>query len=66
MDDEPSLDLLLTVRQVARSLGICARGVWRLVAQCKFPKPVYVGRCARWPQSEVTAYIERLKEARRS
>lgn len=66
MEDSVSSELLLSVRQVAGRLGVCVRGVWRLVAQRKIPQPVYVGRCARWPQSEIAAYIERLKEERRS
>ena len=57
-------DRLLKIKEVAVLLGICVRGVWRLIAVGVLPQPVHVGASARLPESEVMAYIERLKRER--
>jgi excisionase family DNA binding protein len=54
----------LRVKEVAVLLGICARGVWRLIASGVLPRPVHVGRCACLLESEVRAYMERIKRER--
>jgi excisionase family DNA binding protein len=59
------VDELLHIKEVAKRLGICVRGVWRLIASGHLPKPVKVGAASRLPASEVAAYIERLKRERR-
>lgn len=63
---QPVVDRLLHIKQVAADLGICIRGVWRLVASGELRQPVKVGSgSARFPASEVAAYIERIKRERR-
>jgi len=56
---------LLQIKEVAKRLGICVRGVWRLIAQGQLPQPVKIGAASRMPASEVQAFIERLKRERR-
>ena len=41
------------------------RTIWRRIAEGKLPQPVYIGAAARLPETEVEAYIERLKRGRR-
>jgi len=54
-----STDLqMLTAEDVAKALQISVRGVWRLVSRGRLPEPTYVGRLARWPQSEFKAWLE--------
>lgn len=57
-------DRFLTVRQVAEMLGICTRGVWRLVAHGEMSRPVKVRGAARFVDSELAAYVDRLKRER--
>lgn len=58
-------DRLLRVRECCSRVGISVREWWRKVSAGEVPQPVYVGpRSPRWPESEVTAYIERLMQER--
>lgn len=52
------------VGEVAHVLGVDDRTVWRLVQRGELAHPVRVGRCTRWPSSDVEAYITRLKRER--
>ncbi|MGI8603421.1 MAG: helix-turn-helix transcriptional regulator [Verrucomicrobiales bacterium] len=64
--NEETNDRMLTVEMVAGCLGICTRGVRRLVASDELPPPVKIGGSSRWFWSEVAAYLERLKTRRDS
>lgn len=55
---------LLTVRDVADTLAVSVRQVWKLVSLGELPV-VRIGRCARFDPRDVQAWIERQKEARR-
>jgi prophage regulatory protein len=43
----------LDVKDVAQILGICSRGVYRLLNEGNFPKPRKIGRLSRWDRTEV-------------
>ena len=49
---------LLTAAEVAELLRISVRGVWRQVSTERFPKPVYVGRLARWPLRTIRNWMD--------
>lgn len=49
---------LLNVREVAKTLGVCARLVWKMSASGQAPKPVRLGRCVRWRVGELREWIE--------
>ena len=57
---------LLDVRQLAETLNMHARSIWRLVAlaeagQGNFPKPLRIGpKTLRWRLSDVHAYLAAL------
>jgi len=59
---------LLDVRQLATTLRMHPRTVWRLAAmadagQGNFPKPLRLGpKTLRWRLSDVQAYLEALAE----
>ncbi len=55
---------LLRLADVAERLGISRRGVERLIASGKLPRPVKVGACSALPDSDVSTYIEQLKQER--
>jgi len=57
-------DRLVSVEAVAERLSVCRRQIYRLWARGEIPPPVKVGGATRWPESEVNAYIEELKQAR--
>ena len=52
---------LLTVKSVAGMLAISPRGVWRLVAGGELPAPVKVGRCTRFFEAEIEAFLNSLR-----
>ena len=57
---------LLDVSDVAHRLNICIRSVWRLVASGQLPRPVRIGRCARWFEQDVASFERSLLERRNS
>lgn len=50
---------LLTVKEVAHQLKISVRSVWKFTAAGQIPKPVRIGRSARWRQDELEQFIAR-------
>lgn len=58
------MDRLLHIDEVATQLGICPRHVHRLVSAGQLPRPVKIGKAARFPASDIEEYMERLKAAR--
>ena len=59
--------LLLPAREVCRRLGVSRGHLYRLMRRsvAPFPRPIHVGRSARWPSTEVQAWIEREIERNR-
>ena len=53
--------VVLKVKDVAEMLAVSVRKVWRLSQEEGFPKPVKLGGSSRWVESDVLAYIERLR-----
>ncbi len=49
---------MLTVAEVAKRLRISVRGVWRLNSMGELPKPVYLGRLARWHLPAIKKWME--------
>jgi predicted DNA-binding transcriptional regulator AlpA len=62
----PVAPLLLDVKELAATLGICARSCWRLSALAEsghgsFPRPLRIGpKTIRWRLADVQAYISAL------
>lgn len=49
---------MLAAFQVAKLLGISERHIRRLVDRGQFPRPVRLGRLARWPRCYLRGWIE--------
>lgn len=58
-DDSARLPRLLRLREVAARLGCHPITIRRLAKKGKFPRPIRVGRQARWLSSEVRAWLTR-------
>lgn len=52
---------LLTMKQVTRQLGISERTVYRLMEEGEL-NPFKMGKSWRFEQSDIDAYIERLRQ----
>jgi excisionase family DNA binding protein len=61
-----SEEMLLSLSEVAATLGVCVRSVRRSIDRGELPKPVRVGRAVRMFKSDIDTYLERLRERRAS
>ena len=62
---ESGESLLLTVREVAKLLGISSRTVWRMLSSGTLPvKPVAVGTVARWRRADIEAFADGLPDVK--
>ncbi len=53
-----SAPVLLTVKEVAETLGLSERTVYRLADMGKMPRPVKIGAAVRWRRIELDTWIE--------
>ncbi len=57
-------DRLLRDTEAATMLGVARSTFHRWVADGELPKPVKMGGCTRWWQSELEGYLTDLSDAR--
>lgn len=55
---------LLTINQVVERLGVCRRTIEREIQRKRFAPPVKIGSASRWPETDLSAYLELLKAER--
>jgi prophage regulatory protein len=55
---------LLPIEEVLSRVGICRAAWYQRAARGEAPKPVKVGRSARWLNTDIDAWIEALAAAR--
>ena len=61
----PESTCLLNIKAVCARTGLGRTKVYELLAERRFPKPVYpTPRAPRWRSDEITAWIDRLSAAR--
>lgn len=58
------MDCLIPLNRAADRLSISLRKLYRLIAEGELPQPIKVGRASRLCESDLQAYIERLKSER--
>lgn len=51
----------LNVHELAEMLNLSERTIWRLVSSNVIPKPLHVGKNARWAPSVVETWVRQLK-----
>lgn len=57
-------DVLIDLREVLRQTGFAKTHIYRLMKAGAFPGVLKSGRTSRWSQTEVTAWLESLKQKR--
>ena len=63
-EGEKKLDRVMRLREVAASLGVCVRSVRRMTDRGELPHLVRVGRAVGLMQSDIEAFLERMREQR--
>lgn len=48
----------MTVKDVAESLRVSARQVWKLLSGGRLPGPVRLGRSVRWRAADVALFVQ--------
>jgi excisionase family DNA binding protein len=61
---EDKLDRVMRFPEIAKVLGVCVRSVRRMIDRGELPAPVRVGRAVGLMQSEVEAFLERMRKQR--
>lgn len=56
------VERLLRISQVMEYVPVSERTIWRMVSKGRFPKPRRIGRNSVWPESEIKASVEQIKE----
>lgn len=54
-----NVPVFIDISVILQQLGISRRKFYRMVASQEFPPPVKMGRSSRWPESDLTEYINR-------
>ena len=49
---------LVDMRKVAEIMSVSQRTVWALASREAMPKPIRLGRCVRWPEEEIHAWLK--------
>jgi excisionase family DNA binding protein len=65
-DDGKKLDRVMRLPEIAGVLGVCVRSVRRMIDRGELPPCVRVGRAVGLMQSEIEAYLTRMREQRGS
>jgi excisionase family DNA binding protein len=61
---EKRMDRVMRLPEIATVLGICVRSVRRMIDRGELPPCVRVGRAVGLMQSEIEAYLNRVREQR--
>ncbi|MFC3208195.1 helix-turn-helix transcriptional regulator [Aquamicrobium soli] len=59
-----TVDLLLTAKEVSAMLKISVPTLYREMDRGHLPRPLKLGSCSRWPQSEILAALKAAAERR--
>lgn len=55
---------LLTINEVLEILRVCRRTLEREINRGRFPRPIKVGKCLRWPPADLQAYFDHQNRER--
>lgn len=58
-------DKMMSLAEIVAFTGLSDKWFYKLISQGKFPKPIKLGSCSRWLQSEVIEWLNnRVTESR--
>lgn len=58
-------DQLVDMRFIMKLTGLTDKWIYKLIKDGLFPKPIKLGRCSRWLQSEVEDWLmQRIADSR--
>jgi predicted DNA-binding transcriptional regulator AlpA len=63
-EGEKKLDRVMRLPEIAETLGNCPRSVRRMVDRGELPRLVRVGRAVGLMQSDIEAFLERMRNER--
>lgn len=49
---------LLTLNDLCERFHLSKASIYRLISEENFPAPLKLGRCSRWPEGDVVAWLE--------
>ena len=61
---EKKLDRVMRLPEMAASLGVCERSVRRMTDRGELPRLVRVGRAVGLMESDIEAFLERMRNER--
>jgi excisionase family DNA binding protein len=61
---ESRMDRVMRLPEIADVLGVCPRSVRRMIDRGELPPCVRVGRAVGLMESEIEAYLQRMREQR--
>ena len=61
---EKKLDRVMRLPEIAKALGVCVRSVRRMTDRGELPRLVRVGRAVGLMQSDIEAFLERMRNER--
>jgi excisionase family DNA binding protein len=64
MGGAKEMDRVMRLPEIARVLGVCVRSVRRMIDRGELPPCVRVGRAVGLMESEIQAYLKRMREER--
>ena len=63
-EGEKKLDRVMRLPEIAKALGVCVRSVRRMTDRGELPRLVRVGRTVGLMQSDIEAFLERMRNER--
>jgi predicted DNA-binding transcriptional regulator AlpA len=63
---EEKMDRVMRLPEIATVIGVCVRSVRRRIDRHELPQLLRIGRAVGLMQSEVEAYLERMRKERGS
>ena len=53
------INVLMSLRELSKHLGVSQRAIWGWAADGKFPAPIKLGRLRRWRREDIDAWLAR-------
>lgn len=54
--------MMLTIQEVAKALAVSVMTIYRMMRRGEFPRPLKIGKCSRWKQETVDAWLNEKED----